>query len=78
MTDDASRPRRRARYRGTHPRQFQEKYKELDPARHAAELDKVRERGHTPAGTHRPICVAEILEVLDPRPGEVGLDATLG
>jgi 16S rRNA (cytosine1402-N4)-methyltransferase len=27
---------------------------------------------------HRPICVAEILQVLDPRPGEVGLDATLG
>jgi 16S rRNA (cytosine1402-N4)-methyltransferase len=78
MTDDASRPGRRARYRGTHPRQFEEKYKELDPARHAAELEKVRERGHTPAGTHRPICVAEILAVLDPRPGEVGLDATLG
>jgi len=78
MTDDLTRPPRRARYKGTHPRQFQEKYKELDPAAHAGELDKVRERGHTPAGTHRPICVREILELLDPRPGQTGLDATLG
>jgi len=78
MADETSRPQRRVRYKGTHPRQFQEKYKELDPAGHAVELEKVRERGHTPAGTHRPICVAEILEVLAPEPGEVGLDATLG
>jgi 16S rRNA (cytosine1402-N4)-methyltransferase len=27
---------------------------------------------------HRPICVPEILEILDPKPGETGLDATLG
>ncbi|MBK9797711.1 MAG: 16S rRNA (cytosine(1402)-N(4))-methyltransferase RsmH [Holophagaceae bacterium] len=40
------------------------------------ELGKAR--GHTPAGTHRPIMVAEILEVLAPQPGEVALDATLG
>jgi len=78
MADPSPRPPRRVRYKGTHPRQFQEKYKELDPARHAGELDKVRERGHTPAGTHRPICVAEILEVLAVGPGQTGLDATLG
>ena len=78
MTDDPSRPKRRVRYQGTHPRRFQEKYKELDPARHAGELEKVRERGHTPAGTHRPICVREILELLAPQPGQRGLDATLG
>jgi len=41
-------------------------------------LHKVLERGQTPAGMHRPICVREILALLDPRPGEVGLDATLG
>jgi len=75
--DDPPRPRR-VRYQGTHPRGFQEKYKELDPARHAGEQAKVLARGHTPAGTHRPICVAEILAVLDPQPGEVALDATLG
>jgi 16S rRNA (cytosine1402-N4)-methyltransferase len=70
--------KRRVRYQGTHPRHFQEKYKELAPQSHAQELDKVRERGHTPAGTHRPICVREILEILKPQPGELGLDATLG
>ena len=78
MAIDPPRPGRRVRYPGTHPRAFQEKYKELDPERHAAELEKVRARGHTPAGTHRPICVGEILEALDPRPGQRGLDATLG
>ena len=34
--------------------------------------------GKTPAGTHRPIMVAEILEVLAPKPGEVAVDCTLG
>ena len=77
MTEDEV-PRRRVRYKGTHPRRFQEKYKELAPGDHAAELEKVIARGHTPAGTHRPICVVEILAVLNPQPGEVALDATLG
>ena len=78
MTDAATPHQRRARYKGTHPRRFEEKYKELDPARHADELHKVMQRGQTPAGMHRPICVAEILDILHPQPGEVGLDATLG
>lgn len=70
--------KRRVRYAGTHPKRFEEKYKELDPARHADEVHKVMQRGQTPAGMHRPICVAEILALLRPQPGEVGLDATLG
>ena len=78
MTDDLPRPPRRSRYKGTHPRRFDEKYKELDPSRYTAEQDKVRARGHTPAGTHVPIMVGEILEILDPKPGQRGLDATLG
>lgn len=77
--DAANPPRtRRPRYKGTHPRRFAEKYKELAPEQHAGELEKVMARGHTPAGTHRSICVAEILEVLAPQPGELALDATLG
>ena len=77
--DDANTPRpRRPRYKGTHPRRFEEKYKELSPGQHAGELEKVMARGHTPAGTHRPIMVGEILAVLDPKPGETALDATLG
>ncbi len=75
--DDPPRPRR-PRYKGTHPRHFTEKYKELSPGQHAAEQEKVLARGHTPAGTHRSIMVDEILAVLAPKPGEVALDATLG
>jgi 16S rRNA (cytosine1402-N4)-methyltransferase len=78
MVDEIPHGTRRVRYRGTHPRRFAEKYKELDPARHAREAEKVLARGDTPAGTHRPIMVREVLEILAPRPGEVGLDATLG
>jgi len=69
---------RRKRYRGTHPRRFEEKYKELDPQKFAADVDKVIARGQTPAGMHRSICVDETLAILNPAPGETGLDATLG
>ena len=69
---------RRKRYRGTHPRKFAEKYKELTPQSYAADIDKVIARGQTPAGMHRPICVDEILTILNPQPGEIALDATLG
>ena len=69
---------RRVRYQGTHPRQFEEKYKELDPVKHAQEIQKVMDRGQTPAGMHRSICVKEILELLNPQPGETALDVTLG
>lgn len=78
MTDNAAPHQRRVRYGGTHPKRFEDKYKELDPARHADELQKVMDRGQTPAGTHRSICVNEILDILAPQAGEVGLDATLG
>lgn len=70
--------RRRPRYHGKHPRRFDEKYKERDPARYAADVQKVIASGKTPAGTHRPIMVAEILEVLSPKPGEIAVDCTLG
>ena len=70
--------RRRIRYRGTHPRKFEEKYKELDPGRDPETVAKVIASGKTPAGTHRPILVGEILEHLAPRPGERGADVTFG
>lgn len=70
--------KRRVRYAGTHPRRFDQKYKELQPEKYSDEIAKVIARGHTPAGAHRPICVDEILDVLHPMPGETGLDATLG
>ena len=70
--------RRRPRYSGKNPRRFEEKYKERDPHRYAETVAKVLASGKTPAGTHRPIMVAEILEVLAPKPGEVAVDCTLG
>jgi 16S rRNA (cytosine1402-N4)-methyltransferase len=79
---DSSRPAtphsRRPRYSGKHPRRFEEKYKERDPQRYADTVAKVLASGKTPAGTHRPIMVAEILETLAPKPGELAVDCTLG
>jgi 16S rRNA (cytosine1402-N4)-methyltransferase len=69
---------RRPRYSGRNPRRFEEKYKEHDPQRYAETVAKVLASGKTPAGTHRPIMVAEILEVLAPRPGQIAADCTLG
>ncbi|MSU34992.1 MAG: 16S rRNA (cytosine(1402)-N(4))-methyltransferase RsmH [Pedosphaera sp.] len=70
--------RRRPRYSGKYPRRFEEKYKELDPARDEETFRKVLASGKTPAGTHRPILVSEILEILKPTPGSVVVDCTLG
>ncbi len=72
------RPPRRPRYSGTHPRKFQEKYKELNPDRFPDVAAKIAESGKTPAGSHRPICVDEIINLLQPAPGMIGIDATLG
>lgn len=69
---------RRPRYAGKNPRTFHEKYKELDPERYAAEVEKVLASGKTPAGMHRPIMVAEVLDCLRPSPGDVAVDCTLG
>jgi 16S rRNA (cytosine1402-N4)-methyltransferase len=66
------------RYRGTHPRRFEEKYKEHDADRYAEDVAKVIESGKTPAGMHRPIMVREVMEMLAPQPGECVVDATLG
>ena len=68
--------RRRPRYPGKNPRRFEDKYKEHGGD--AATLAKVIACGKTPAGTHRPIMVAEILAVLALQPGDVVVDCTLG
>jgi 16S rRNA (cytosine1402-N4)-methyltransferase len=69
---------RRRRYAGKNPRAFHDKYKELHPDRYPADIEKVRASGRTPAGTHVPIMVAEVLRSLRPRPGELAVDCTLG
>ncbi|NCB74104.1 MAG: 16S rRNA (cytosine(1402)-N(4))-methyltransferase RsmH [Clostridia bacterium] len=70
--------KRRVRYSGTHPKEFRDKYKELEPEKYADDVEKIINSGKTPAGTHRSICVNEILEFLQIVPGQIGLDATLG
>ena len=70
--------KRRVRYKGTHPRRFEEKYKEHDPEKYKSDVDKIIQSGKTPAGMHISIMVEEILDFLDIRPGQIGLDATLG
>ncbi len=78
MPDAGFVKKRRVRYSGTHPRRFEEKYKELNPQQYSDEVKKVMERGHTPAGMHRPVLVREVLTALELKPGMVGIDATLG
>ncbi len=75
---DGEKPKRRVRYKGTHPKAFKEKYKELNPEQYAADVEKVKQQGRTPAGMHRSICVNEIMDFLQLQPGQTGLDATLG
>jgi 16S rRNA (cytosine1402-N4)-methyltransferase len=78
MSTDDRPHRRRPRYSGTHPRRFEERYKELAPEAWPEMQEHVRAQGRTPAGTHVPVMLAEVLEALDPRPGEVVVDGTLG
>ncbi len=85
MTDDSSHSgpgstphRRRPRYAGTHPRRFDERYKERDAEKYPEMEAHVRSQGRTPAGTHVPIMVAEVLTALRPGPGDIVADLTLG
>ena len=78
MENQEEKHQRRIRYSGTHPKSFKEKYKELQPEKYGDTVAKVMQKGITPAGMHRSICVNEILDFLQITPGQTGLDATLG
>lgn len=78
MEGSSERPPRRRRYSGRNPKSFAEKYKEHQPDRYPDDIAKIVEGGKTPAGSHRPIMVAEVLSVLAPIPGETVVDCTLG
>ncbi len=79
MSDDPPAPHvRRRRYPGRNPRAFHDKYKELNPERYQQDVERVLASGKTPAGTHIPIMVAEVLECLRPVPGDIAVDCTLG
>lgn len=78
MEENQQPHKRRVRYKGTHPKKFEEKYKEHQPEKYADTVAKVISKGSTPAGMHISICVREILDFLQIQPGQRGLDATLG
>lgn len=81
MTEPQDQPaprKRRPRYSGTHPRRFEQRYKELDPRKYPQMQEHIRQQGRTPAGAHVPIMVAEALAALEPAPGEIVCDCTLG
>lgn len=78
MDNQEQKHKRRVRYSGTHPKSYKEKYKELQPEKYADTVERVIQKGSTPAGMHLSICVKEILEFLRIKPGQKGLDATLG
>jgi 16S rRNA (cytosine1402-N4)-methyltransferase len=70
--------RRRPRYRGTHPRTYNEKYKEHDIAAHPDLEARLQAKGQTPASTHIPVLAAEVIQTLSPCPGEIVADCTVG
>ncbi len=74
----ASKRRRRPRYKGTHPKSYREKYKELDIEAHSEMWDHLRAKGVTPAGTHVPVLMEEVMTCLKPQPGEIVADCTVG
>ena len=60
--------RRRPRYRGTHPKRFEEKYKELAAEQYPDIVPHVLAKGRTPAGQHVPIMVRDLLRKLGETP----------
>ncbi len=70
--------KRRQRYSGKYPRNFKDKYKEHQPEKYQDIIERVIQKGSTPAGMHISICVNEIIEFLQIQPGQVGFDGTLG
>lgn len=78
MENQGQEHKRRVRYKGTHPKNYNEKYKELQPEKYPKTVERVIRKGSTPVGMHLSIMVKEILEFLQIQPGQKGLDATLG
>ena len=76
--NEGHRPRRRPRYSGTHPKRLEERYKELRPEAYPQIIEHLRAKGKTPAGTHIPVLVPELLEHLRPAPGDAVADCTVG
>ena len=69
---------RRPRYPGRNPRRFEHRYKELDPQAYPGIREHIRARGRTPAGTHVPVMLREVMAWLKPASGEIVADCTIG
>ncbi len=70
--------KRRVHYSGKYPKKFEEKYKEHNPEKYSDTIARVISKGSTPAGMHISIMVKEIMDFLQIKPGQKGLDCTLG
>jgi 16S rRNA (cytosine1402-N4)-methyltransferase len=71
------RPRRR-RYSGTHPKNYQQKYKEHNISAHPEIKAHLLAKGKTPAGSHIPVLTEEVIACLKPKSGETIVDCTVG
>jgi 16S rRNA (cytosine1402-N4)-methyltransferase len=69
---------RRSRYSGTHPKSYRQKYKEHDLDAYPEMKAHLLAKGKTPAGTHIPVMVEEVLDCLKPKSGEIVVDCTVG
>jgi 16S rRNA (cytosine1402-N4)-methyltransferase len=78
VPESSGKRRRRVRYAGTHPRRFDQRYKELNPQAHPEMQQHIRQQGRTPAGTHVPIMVAQVMDCLAVTAGKAVADCTLG
>ena len=78
MSSEEKKYKRRVHYSGKYPKKFEEKYKEHNPEKYQDIVDHVIAKGSTPAGMHISIMVQEILDFLQIKPGQKGMDCTLG
>jgi len=69
---------RRSRYSGTHPKSYQQKYKEHDLEAYPEIKAHLLAKGKTPAGTHIPVLAEEVLACLKPGAGQTIVDCTVG
>ena len=70
-------PRRR-RYSGTHPKSYLQKYKEHNIAAYPEIKTHLLAKGKTPAGSHIPVLIEEVITCLQPKSGETIVDCTVG
>ena len=60
--------KRRVRYKGKYPKNLRKNIRSCSRKNIKRRLSISFKKGNTPAGTHRPICVEEILSFLDVKP----------